>query len=328
MRKASAFLTSAILTLLMFGCGVQTKTSGPSIPYPTPRFDGLDGVSDATGSTETSSTPSPQPSASPQEASHRFLRTIGKGVLRAPSSIAAFNDYLLTCDDKHQDPIGNFSLAIRFGRDGNRQGDGYGPNGGRLSETSAVCTNGTIVYVADKVGVFGFYGSSERMLNGGKAYLSGKVKDMVMTSTGLTVLGEREISFYSLASVSPSVAIPSFLPLFPKVKATGVGLGIDKDGKVYLATSNSIVRYEEGKATATFSGFTDLRDVAADPRNGDLYALEGHKVLRLDAEGKTLESFGDFLDATSLSIDRDGCVYACDRGKATIQAFEPCSPLE
>ncbi|HBN09776.1 MAG TPA: hypothetical protein DD435_14350 [Cyanobacteria bacterium UBA8530] len=328
MRKASAFLTSAILTLMMFGCGVQTKTSGPSIPYPTPRFDGLDGLSDATGSTETSSDPGPQPSASPQGASHRFLRTIGSGVLRLPSGIAAFNDYLLICDGGHRDPIGNFSLAIRFGRDGNRQGEGYdwlSDRGdgvvrfpARIQAASAVCTDGTIVYLADKGGIYGFFGTTQKVLNGGNPYLSAKAQDMVQTPTALTLLGEGEISSY---------ALPSFRLLF-KGKATGVGLGIDQEGKVYLATSDSIIRYEDGQVAATLKGFSDLRDVATDPRNGDLYALEGHKILRLDAEGKKLESFGEFLDATSLSIDEDGFVYACDRGNTAIQAFEPCSPLE
>lgn len=317
-RKAKLLSTCSLLVLvgLAFGCGAQgTLSTGPDIPYPSPDFGTSPDTPNATSSVEPTVAPSAAPTLAP---STTLLRTIGAKELREPAGLTAFGDYVIVCD---QGPVGTSSTAIRYGRDGNRQGTGYGwPNAVgspvRLAEASGVSTDGTVVYVADSQGVYGFDGARQVAFNLGNPYLPLKIKDLVQTGTQLYLLGD-EFSSYS---------IPAFKQTF-KLSETGNGLGIDKDGRVWLAKSTSLTCYEEGKATRTIENLEGIRDVAVDPRNNDLYALTSHEVLRFDEEDNVVSRFGTFSDAVSLAIDAEGYLYVSDRGKKGIEEFGPSNDL-
>lgn len=316
-------LWSLGLMLGLTGCGNQPTTTSQEVDYPS-----LTESTIATNDATVSSTPE---SIEVGESTntvvpHAFTKYIGSGILRAPKSLTASGDYVIVCDQNHYDPIGYnhdpnqpFGLAIQFGNDGQRQGYGFTwldnyqtLSTMRLQKVNAVSTDGNVVYVADATGIYGYEATSQRVFNNGSPYVTTAFKDIVQTSDTLYALSDSAIVSFAL----PSFRVKKYIPV------TGNGLGITNDGKPVLAMDNAVVVID-GDNQTTYQGFTNLKDVAVDPKSGDIYALSKQEVLRLDAEGKIACRFGYFAGASSIGIDSNSYVYVSDPLNSTVSQFSP-----
>ena len=121
-----------------------------------------------------------------------------------------------------------------------------------------------------------------------------------------------------------------------------LGLAVDSAGNVYTydGISKKLIKFagsdgsrllEFGPTGLNNTGeiFTAVKDVAVDPRNGDIYitgnASNGARISRFNKDGNFLRSFkdGDLSDPLKLTVDADGKIYVLDASKKGVLVFTP-----
>lgn len=98
------------------------------------------------------------------------------------------------------------------------------------------------------------------------------------------------------------------------VAATG-GIGADAQGNAYVPVQNTIVKVStSGSPTVLIRNYLHApADVAVDPRNGDVFVLDGGEIKRYDKNGEFIVSFGSSaLDPVGIDLDEDGSLYVAD----------------
>lgn len=306
-------LWSLGLMLGLTGCGYQpSTTAGQDVEYPS-LTESTIATNDATVSTTPESIEIGE--STNTVVPHAFTKTIGSTILTAPQGLAIINDSLIVCDQNRINPLGILSYGMVFTRDNVRQTQtnyGWLDDTRTLTKANVACTDGNVVYVADANGIYSFNAEHGLVLRGGEPCANIVVKDMVQTQDTLYALTDSAIVSFAL----PSFVAKKYIPV------TGNGLGITNDGKPILAMDNAVVIID-GDTQTTYQGFSNLKDVAVDPKSGDIYALSKQEVLRLDAEGKIACRFGYFVGAKNIAIDSNSYVYVSDPVNRSVSQFAP-----
>ncbi|HEY9856775.1 MAG TPA: hypothetical protein V6D05_13615 [Stenomitos sp.] len=349
-----ALIVLLSFTLCLTACGNAsdvpslTDTSSEPDPFATvPPFDfGFDTPS--TGSATSSPAPIVQPTPAPgtppvnngTSLPNNFFRHIGRSYLQTwlyqPAGVTTVGDFVLVADGQRKtDPLGPYGGVLMF--DG-RGTDASRPVGGiymtlaagtpptRLGAgMKAVAAGSDVLYAMDDQGVYGFMLDTRNALNLGRAY-TGTGSDLAVAGPTVYVAQSGAINAFAYGTFATDPATPS-LPLSAR------GLGSDPAGNLYVATATQVLRYTNGQSNLTFDGkgvdgqgpgFEDLMDVAADPRNGDIYALDRHAVLRFDSTGHFLSRFGQdqIQGATSVAVGAHGEIYVTDAAARQVLQFE------
>lgn len=98
------------------------------------------------------------------------------------------------------------------------------------------------------------------------------------------------------------------------VSASG-GVGVDAQGNAYVPVQNTIVKVSAaGAPTPIIRNYLNApADVAIDPRNGDIFVLDGGEIKRYDKNGEFVCSFGSSaLDPSAIDLDEEGNLYVAD----------------
>ena len=165
----------------------------------------------------------------------------------------------------------------------------------------AMSGSGSILVVDEKGGLFSVDSSGKVTKNEGDSALdiaAGSSNSWIYSVRGL------EKSDDSGASRSPVSG----------VSASG-GVGVDAQGNAYVPVQNTIVKVTAAGAPAPLirDYLHAPTDVAVDPRNGDIYVLDGGEIKRYDKNGEFIVSFGSSaLDPSALDLDEDGSLYVAD----------------
>lgn len=341
------------LTVCLTACGnaedIPSLADGSYEPDPfasMPPFDfGFDAPSASDSSTPAPIVePTPPPGAPPVDNGaalpNNFFRTVGHGYLQAwlyqPAGLTTVGDYVLVADgNRRSDPFGPYGGVVMF--DG-RGADASRPVGSvymtlassvpprRLGAAlKAVAAGPDVLYAMDDQGVYGFMLDTRNALNLGRPY-TGTGSDLAVAGPTVYVAQSGRVSAFAYGTFAVDPATPS-------LAVSARGLGSDPAGNLYVATDTQVQRYTNGQPNLTFDGkgtdgagpgFEDLADVAADGRNGDIYALDRHAVLRFDASGRFLSRFGQdrIHGGTSLAVGAHGEVYVTDSTDRVVLQFE------
>lgn len=272
---------------------------------------------------------------------NNFYRYVGRGFLQNwlnhPVAVATSHNDLLVGDASHlSDPFGPYGGVVEF--DG-RSSDATTPLGAvfttldqatppdRLSPgMRAVAADARVLLAMTDQGVYGFMVDTRYPLNLGRPFTAAG-QDLAIAGNTVYVAQDTAINAFRLdtfASDSATSAIP----------VTARGLGTDGAGSLFVATATQVIRYSQGQAGLTFDGkgadgkgpgFESPQDVAVDRRNGDIYALDRHAVLRFDASGHFIARFGQDLiqGGTSIAVDESGDVFVADSTAHQVLQFEP-----
>jgi len=117
------------------------------------------------------------------------------------------------------------------------------------------------------------------------------------------------------------------------VNASG-NLTVDKTGNAYVPVQNKIYKIEGSTPSVFIQEYLNApKDVAVDPRNGDLYVLDGGEIKRFDKNGEFIVNFGSgALDAVSICIDEEGTLFVADFSRdyrsAQVIKFEPAPVVD
>lgn len=116
------------------------------------------------------------------------------------------------------------------------------------------------------------------------------------------------------------------------VAASG-GIGVDSQGNAYVPVQNTIMKVSKDGTPAPFirDYLNSPKDVAIDPRNGDVFILDGGEIKRFDKNGQFIVSFGSSaLDPSAIDLDEEGALYiadfARDQRSSQVIKFDP-APL-
>lgn len=342
-RRTLGWLLGATWCLVACGTTDDLYATAPDEPYPSDVYtfpgDDLDTTNpDATASATPVPVEGESPTSNGTALPNDFFRYIGERYVQSwlyqPRAVAAFgNDVLVADGDRKTDPLGAYGALVRFDADGSDAalplGAAYfslNASGGRLSRSlKGLALSPQVVYALDDSGVYGFMRDSHYAVNLGASYAP-TGKDVAASNDTVYVAREAQISAYTVAHFAP-VASQS-------VNVAARGLGTDATGRLYAATSAQIVRYEGGQEALAFDGkgsdgkgpgFESPRDVAVDPRNGDIYALDAQAVLRFDSSGRFLSRFGTTLirGGASIAVTDNGAVFVADTMANKVLQFKP-----
>ncbi|MNY11261.1 hypothetical protein D3C86_1442810 [compost metagenome] len=150
-------------------------------------------------------------------------------------------------------------------------------------------------------------------------------RDIAASKDTVYVARDAQISAYAVANFASIASL--------SVNVAARGVGCDATGRLYAATSAGVVRYDEGHEALVFDGrgtdrqgpgFDAVRDVAVDPRNGDIYALDVQAVLRFDSSGRFLSRFGTTLiqGGSSIAVAENGTVFVLDAATNKVLQFK------
>lgn len=345
------------LSLCLAACGSADELPGLADPSDEPDpfaslppFDfgfNTPSTSSATPSALPIVQPTPAPGTPPANNGtalpSNFFRYIGNGFLKAwlyqPAGLTTVGDLVLVADGQRSDMLGAYGGVLMF--DG-RAADAATPTGGiymtlsagtppkRLgSALRAVAAGPDVLYAMDDQGVYGFMLDSRNPLNFGRPY-TGAGADLAVAGSTVYVAQSSRLNAFAYGTFATDPATPSI-----DLGALGNarGLGSDPAGHLYVATGTHVARYDNGQASVTFDGtgtdgqgpgFEELVDVASDPRNGDIYALDRHAVLRFDAAGRFLSRFGhdQIQGASSVAVGAHGEIYVSDATARRVLQFE------
>lgn len=121
----------------------------------------------------------------------------------------------------------------------------------------------------------------------------------------------------SVRGLEKSDSSGSSRSLISGVAASG-GLGTDNEGNVFVCVQNTIVKVDSNDSAKPIvrQYLNKPTDVAIDPRNGDIYVLDGGEIRRFDKNGEFIVSFGaGALDPVSIDLDEEGSLYVSDFGR-------------
>lgn len=340
-RHALGWLLGATLCLAACGSADDLYSTVPDEPYPSDVYT-FPGDDEPTPDATASATPAPvegeAPTSNGNALPNDFFRYVGARYLQSwlyqPRAVAAFgNDVLVADGDRTTDMLGAYGALVRFDADGSDAALPLGApyaslntSGGRLSRSlKGLAVSPQVVYALDDNGVYGFMRDSHFVVNLGAPYAP-TGKDIAASSDTVYVARDGQISAYTTATFAPVAS--------GTVNVTARGLGTDATGRLYAATSAGIVRYEAGQEALTITGkgsdgtgpgFEAVRDVAVDPRNGDVYALDAQAVLRFDATGRFLSRFGTSLirSGASIAVADNGAVFVADTSANKVLQFKP-----
>lgn len=165
----------------------------------------------------------------------------------------------------------------------------------------AMTSSGSILVVDEKSGLYSVDSSGKvttSQADGATDVASGGSTSWIYSVRGL------EKSDDTGASRSPISGVP----------ATG-GIGADAQGNAYVPVQGTIVKVPPtGKPTTLIRDYLHApTDVAIDPRNGDVYVLDGGEIKRYDKNGEFVVSFGSSaLDPVAIDLDEDGSLFVAD----------------
>jgi hypothetical protein len=264
---------------------------------------------------------------------------IGKGYvsnwLFAPRGLAVAGNLLFIADANRSSLRGAYGAVMAF--DGNNE-DSFTTHAGMYYErrigastthmlgtaVQAVAVNDQLVLASDATGVKGFIRAiPENALNGGAA-IAPPCRDMAFAGGILYMAQAGQIAAIKEGTWAAASG----------VNVDARGLGADGQGRLWVVTATRIMAYQGGQQVLDFDGRgTDgkgpgamqLADVAADPRNGDVYALDQGRVLRFDSAGKFLGSFGAgrIGQGASIVVGADGSVYVSDALDGEVYQYRP-----
>ncbi len=345
-RRAPVLIALAA-TLLVAACGGQNLPTAPdagdglddgftddfTLPSPDP-------TASATPDLGASPTPNPSPSASGWAGpSNDFRRKIGKGFLSnwlyGPRGLAVAGNLLFIADANRASLRGMHGAVMAF--DGLNE-DTFTTYAGMYYErrtgdtttfmlgatTQAVAVNDRVVLASDASGVKGFIRAiPENALNNGAA-LAPACRDMAFAGGVLYMAQAGQVAAIKEGTWEAAQGI----------NVDARGLGADAQGRLWVVTADRILAYQAGQKVLDFDARgTDakgpasmqLADVAPDPRNGDLYVLDQGRVLRYDAAGKFLGSFGAgrIGQGASIAVGADGSVYVSDAQDGEVYQYRP-----
>ncbi|HEY9897953.1 MAG TPA: hypothetical protein V6D00_02120 [Pantanalinema sp.] len=339
-RRTLGWLFGATMCLAACGTTQDLYPVVPDEPYPSDVYTFPSDDTYAPDATA-SATPAPVEGESPTgngiALPNDFFRYVGERYLQAwlyrPRAVAAFGNDVLVADGDRTDPMGAYGALFRFDAAGSDAATpvgapyaGLNATGGRLARSvKGLAVTLQVVYALDDNGVYGFMRDSHAAVNLGAPYAS-TGRDVAASSDTVYVARDAQISAYTVARFLP-VASSS-------VNVAARGLGTDATGRLYAATSAGIVRYEEGREALVFDGkgsdgkgpgFEAVRDVAVDPRNGEIYALDAQAVLRFDSSGRFLSRFGTTLiqGGASIAVTQSGGVFVVDTTANKVLQFKP-----
>lgn len=346
-RRLAIFLSLAA-TLLVAACG-QGLPSAPD------ESDDLDGYEDDYGlaspdpnaetspdPSEASPTPSPTPSAPSWEGPpNEFHRKIGKGDkfnwLWAPRGLAMAGNLLFIADGNRSSLRGAYGAVMAFdgtGKDVSTSYAGmyyerqvsYGTTHMLTSSLQAVAVNDEVVLGSDSQGVKGFIRAIPlNALNGGQP-IAPPCRDMAFAGGVLYMAQTGQITALSAKTWAGAQGL----------NLAARGLGADAQDRLWVVTADRITAYKDAQkvmdfdargTTGTGPGAVQLQDVAVDPRNGDVYALDQTQVLRFDSAGKFLATFGagHIGQGSSVAVGADGSVYVSDAQDGEVYQYRPGS---
>ncbi|MBO9540531.1 hypothetical protein J7643_08070 [bacterium] len=339
-RHALGWLLGASLCLVACGTTDDLYPTVPDDPYPSDVYT-FPGDDDYPNPSATSSaTPAPvegeSPSGNGSVLPNDFYRYIGERPfvksLYQPRALAAFGNDVLVADGNRTDPMGAYGALFQFDADGSDAALPIGSpyltlngTGGRLAASvKGVAVSPQVVYALDDNGVYGFMRDSHHAVNLGAPYAS-TGRDIVAAKDTVYVARDAQISAYSVVNFAPIASL--------SVNVAARGVGSDATGRLYAATSAGVVRYDEGQEALVFDGrgadrqgpgFDSVRDVAVDPRNGDIYALDVQAVLRFDSSGRFLSRFGTTLiqGGSSIAVAENGTVFVLDAATNKVLQFK------
>lgn len=347
-RRLSILLALAG-TLLLAACGQMLPTApddaddgyDDGLGYdgsPYPSSDPMDDWSPDPGEP----TPEPSPTASAPTwtgASNDFRRNIGKGFLRnwlhAPRGVAAAGNLVFVADANRSSLRGMHGAVLTF--DGMSE-DSFSTFTGmyyeRLMGTStsfmldsavqAVAVSEKVVLASDAQGVKGFIRAiPENVLNNGLP-IAPPCRDMAFAGGVLYMAQSGQVAALTEENWTAAAGL----------NVDAQGLGSDAQGRLWVVSANRIGAYQDGERVLEFDGRgTDetgpgaiaLQDVAVDPRNGDVYALDRGQVLRFDDAGRYLGKFGGgrIGRGVSIAVGADGSVYVSDAEHEQVYQYRP-----
>lgn len=347
LRRLSIFVTLAA-TLLVAACGqlptAPDDTDGSDDDYgygddftvPTPDPD----VDYSPDPGEASPSPSPSPSApSWTGVSNDYRRMIGKGFLynwlSGPRGLAVAGNLVFIADGNRSGLRGAYGAVLAF--DGASE-DSFTTQAGMYYErrvgssttlmlnsaVQAVAVNDQVVLASDSQGVKGFIRAiPENALSAGQV-IAPPCRDMAFAGGVLYMAQTGQVTALSATSWASA----------PGLNVAARGLGSDTQDRLWLVTADRISAYKDGQKVMDFDGrgtnqtgpgASNLQDVAVDPRNGDVYALDQGQVLRFDSAGKYLGAFGGgrIGQGASIAVGADGSVYVSDAQDGEVYQYRP-----
>jgi len=346
-RRLAIFATLAA-TMLVAACG-------QSLPSAPDDSDDLGGYEDDFGLTspdpnaevtpdpiETSPTPSPTPSAPSWDGPpNDYRRTIGKGYMNnwlwAPKGLAVAGNLLFIADGNRNSLRGAYGAVMAFDGVGEdvfttyagmyyerRIGDSTSLM--LASTAQAVAVNDQVVLASDAQGVKGFIRAiPENALSGGQA-IAPPCRDMAFAGGVLYMAQTGQITALKEGTWGAAAGL----------NVSARGLGADAQGQLWVVTADRVTAYKDTQKVLDFDargtdgtgpGAVQLQDVAVDPRNGDVYALDLGRVLRFNSTGKYLGTFGAgrIGQGTSVAVGADGSVYVSDAQDGEVYQYRPGS---
>ena len=253
-----------------------------------------------------------------------------------PVSLATTGNYVLVADANRSDMLGTYGAVVEFDA---RSSNGATPIGGLFTDLSqselprrlspglkAIATGPHALMAMDDQGIYGFMLDSRDPLDLGNS-IATPGQAIALSSSTLYVAEGSSILRYSAMTFKPDPASPS-LPVAAQA------LTVDASGDLFVATSAQILGFTQDQQTLAFDGkgtdgtgpgFEGLAGVAIDPRNGDIYALDRHAVLRFDSQGHFLSRFGQdrIGNGASIAIDQEGDLFVLDSLNNQVLQFEP-----
>lgn len=344
-----AMLVTLAATLLVAACGQTLPTApddtdgydddsgyGDDLTIPTPDPD-VDYTPDPS---EASPTPSPSPSAPTWTGvSNDYRRMIGKGFLHnwlsAPRGLAVAGDLLFIADGNRSSLRGAYGAVLAF--DGTSE-DSFTTHAGMYYErrigssttlmlgsaVQAVAVNDQVVLASDAQGVKGFIRAiPENALSAGQV-IAPPCRDMAFAGGVLYMAQTGQVTALSASTWASA----------PGLNVAARGLGSDSQDRLWVVTADRISAYKDGQKVMDFDGrgtdqtgpgASNLQDVAVDPRNGDVYALDQGRVLRFDSAGKYLGTFGSgrIGQGASIAVGAEGSVYVSDAQDGEVYQYRP-----
>lgn len=138
---------------------------------------------------------------------------------------------------------------------------------------------------------------------------------------------------YGIGGIAESDDTGVSRTLIPGVNASG-GIAVDKEGNAYVPVQNTLVKISAGQPEVLIREYlNNPKDVAIDPRNGDIYVLDSGEIKRFDKKGEFIVNFGSgSLNPVALCLDEEGTLYVADFGgdhrSAQIVKFEATPAVE